>query len=81
MSITCSLIRCYGSLVTTTLSINGMTCNNCVRHVSSALKTVPGVSNVQVSLPDSAIIDHDDITTLPSLVAADEEAGYKADPK
>lgn len=58
-----------------------MTCNNCVRHVTTALKAVPGVAKVQVSLPDSATIDHDDITTLPSLVAAVEEAGYTASQK
>ncbi|MFT3696109.1 MAG: heavy metal-associated domain-containing protein [Kofleriaceae bacterium] len=64
--------------MTTTLSIAGMTCNNCVRHVSTALKEVPGVAKVQVNLPDSAIIDHDDLTTLPALVAAVESAGYTA---
>lgn len=74
-----SLMRCYGSLVTTTLRITGMTCNNCVRHVVSALQKVPGVTKAEVSLPESqAMVDHDDLTTLPALLAAVESAGYEA---
>jgi len=68
--------------VTTTLRITGMTCNNCVRHVGSALKTVAGVTNVEVSLPDAqAMVDHDDLTTIPALIAAVESAGYEASAK
>ncbi|HXJ73406.1 MAG TPA: cation transporter, partial [Candidatus Dormibacteraeota bacterium] len=32
----------------TELSINGMTCGNCVRHVTEAIQGVPGVSGAQV---------------------------------
>lgn len=65
--------------MTTTLAIRGMTCNNCVRHVGEALRGVGGVVDVRVSLPDAlATVDHDDVTTLPALIAAVEEAGYTA---
>ena len=65
--------------MTTTLRITGMTCNNCVRHVGEALKKVAGVANVEISLPEGqAMVDHDDLTTLPALVAAVESAGYEA---
>jgi copper chaperone len=64
--------------VITTLSINGMSCNNCVRHVGDALRAVPGVSAVDVSLPDRrATITHDDVAAG-ALVAAVESAGYEA---
>ena len=62
----------------TTLSINGMSCNNCVRHVGDALRAVPGVSAVDVSLPDRrATITHDHVARS-ALIAAIESAGYEA---
>ena len=54
-----------------------MTCNNCVKHVDKALRSVAGVSSVEVSLPDqTAKIVHGDTTAVPALVAAVESAGY-----
>lgn len=38
--------------VTKELAIEGMMCQNCVKHVTHALETIPGVSNIQVSLED-----------------------------
>lgn len=32
------------------LIVEGMTCQNCVRHVREALETIPGASEVQVNL-------------------------------
>jgi copper chaperone len=61
--------------VITTLRITGMSCNSCVRHVGAALRGVPGVTGVDVRLPDRAEITHDG-TTLDLLVAAIESAGY-----
>lgn len=62
----------------TTLDINGMTCNGCVKHVDQALRAVPGVSAVEVSLADRrAKIVHDpERSSIPSLIAAVEGAGY-----
>ena len=63
----------------TNLRITGMTCNNCVRHVDKALRAVPGVSAVQVSLEGKrAEVTHDDATPFDSLVQAVESAGYEA---
>src|SRR4051794_4681779 len=36
----------------TELSVTGMTCQNCARHVGEALQTVPGVGSATVSLQD-----------------------------
>jgi copper chaperone CopZ len=56
-----------------------MTCNGCVRHVDKALRGVPGVSAVEVSLPEGrAKIVHDDAATVPALVNAVTTAGYEA---
>ena len=37
-----------------TLGIEGMTCGNCVRHVTRALEGLPGASDVSVSLEDKS---------------------------
>jgi copper chaperone len=55
-----------------------MSCNNCVRHVGDALKAVPGVSTVEVSLPERrATVTHGDVAAA-ALIAAVESAGYDA---
>lgn len=41
-----------GGMRCTTLMIRGMSCSNCVRKVSDALHSVPGVHRVEVSLED-----------------------------
>jgi Cu+-exporting ATPase len=65
--------------VTTTLRIQGMTCNHCVHHVGEALRGVKGVSSVDIDLGGgAATVTHDEVTTLPALVAAVESAGYEA---
>jgi len=72
-------MRCYRDDVVTTLRITGMTCNGCVRHVDKALRAVPGVSNVQVSLPDAtAKVVHEDSAQISAMIAAVESAGYEA---
>lgn len=62
----------------TTLDINGMTCNGCVKHLDQALRAVPGVTAVEVSLAEHrAKIVHDpEQSPLPTLVAAVEGAGF-----
>ena len=74
----CALTGGRLAYVTTTLRITGMTCNGCVRHVDQALRGVPGVTAVEVSLPDRAKIVHTDATPLADLVAAVAAAGYEA---
>jgi copper chaperone CopZ len=67
--------------VITTLRITGMTCNGCVKHVDQALREVPGVTAVQVSLPDAtAKVVHEESAQISALLAAVESAGYEAAP-
>lgn len=64
----------------TTLAVSGMTCNGCVKHVDKALRGVPGVSAVEVSLAEkSAKVVHEG--PVSGLVEAVEGAGYSASPK
>ncbi|MBI2944039.1 MAG: heavy-metal-associated domain-containing protein [Candidatus Wallbacteria bacterium] len=63
---------------TTVLAVRGMTCQNCVRHVTEALTEVPGVQSVKVDLAaGTATVEHT-TATREALVAAVEEAGYEA---
>jgi Cu+-exporting ATPase len=62
------------------LPIEGMTCQNCVRHVVGALEQVPGVQSAQVSLADRravvAVDDHPPVQ-LHQLANAVRGAGYQ----
>ena len=62
------------------LSIGGMTCGACVRHVTRALDGVTGVVNVDVDLQRSeAMVEHlPDSVDQHRLVAAVQDAGYQA---
>jgi copper ion binding protein len=62
----------------TTVKIEGMSCEHCVRHVTEALKGVAGVSSARADLKKkSAEVEHGDSVTLDALKAAVEEAGYE----
>jgi P-type Cu+ transporter len=66
---------------TTELSVSGMTCNNCVRHVTEALQGVPGVRTVSTELETgSAKVrwSAGERADVGALVGAVDEAGYKA---
>ncbi len=59
-----------------TVVIEGMGCQNCVRHVTEALKKVPGVSSVNVDLATGQAAvetDNDDDQALRDAVSS---AGY-----
>ncbi len=61
-----------------TISVTGMTCQNCVRHVTQALTAVPGVRSVEVDLKaGTARIDAERPIERPDLGAALTEAGYE----
>jgi copper ion binding protein len=63
----------------TTLKIEGMSCEHCVKHLTQALEGVGGVKSAKVSLKDkSAQVEHGDQVSLESLKAAVTEAGYEA---
>ncbi len=59
------------------LKIEGMSCNNCVRHVTEALKGVEGVEKVEVSLEEgrAEVIG---TAQAEKLIEAVEEEGYAA---
>ncbi|MHB1799614.1 MAG: heavy-metal-associated domain-containing protein [Vulcanimicrobiaceae bacterium] len=60
-----------------TLSITGMTCNNCVRHVTEALRELPGVRDATVDLTSaSATIEADREIPRDEIARALDDAGY-----
>lgn len=67
-------------LLTTTLSVGGMTCGACTSAVEGAFVNVPGVKSFSISLlSERAVVEHD-----PSLLTADaiaetiEDTGFDA---
>lgn len=66
--------------MTVQLKVDGMTCQNCVRHVKEALENVEGVSSAEVDLTaGTAVVDGNGLDEQ-ALVAAVEEEGYSAQP-
>jgi copper chaperone len=63
----------------TLLQVEGMTCNNCVRHVSEALRGIDGVTEVDVRLKEgNVLVRHDDVAAVPKMIEALADAGYDA---
>ena len=61
-----------------TLSIEGMVCMNCVKHVDKALREIPGVQSVEVDLGNkSAQVQLNQDVPDAVLKAAVEDAGYE----
>jgi copper chaperone len=62
------------------LSIVGMSCGACVRHVTTALDGLTGVVHVDIDLPkNEAVVEHLlDRVNETGLVAAITNAGYQA---
>lgn len=61
------------------MGVGGMTCDDCVRHVTEALESVPGVRRAEVSLPDrSAVVEAGSDVPGTALVGAVRERGYNA---
>ena len=64
--------------MTTTLSIEGMMCAHCQEKKKKALKEVPGVTEVAVSLEEkNAVVTAEDSVTAEALKAAVTDAGYE----
>jgi copper chaperone CopZ len=58
--------------------VTGMTCQNCVRHVTQALGNLPGVRSVQVDLDSGAArLEAEREIPRAELTAALGEAGYE----
>ena len=60
-----------------TLKIQGMMCNNCVRHVTKALQGVAGVQTVEVNLEEgTARVTADETASVQTMQDAVTEEGY-----
>lgn len=61
------------------LSVHGMTCGSCVRHVANALRGVEGVRDVTVDMRvgQARVVGEDDLDGA-TLCAALTAAGYSA---
>ena len=58
--------------------VKGMTCENCVAHVSKALSALPGVRDVEIDLrKGTAKLETDVQIDRPILLHALEEEGYE----
>jgi len=67
-----------GQSLTKTLEIGGMTCQNCVRHVTAALSRLPGVRRVDVDLASKqATMDLEHDLDRSVLARALEAEGYQ----
>ncbi|HLI96631.1 MAG TPA: heavy metal-associated domain-containing protein [Candidatus Baltobacteraceae bacterium] len=61
-----------------TIGVTGMTCQNCVRHVSQALSVLPGVRSASADLEaGSARLETDRLIPDDELRTALDEAGYE----
>ncbi|TAM56255.1 heavy-metal-associated domain-containing protein [bacterium] len=61
-----------------TISVHGMTCQNCVRHVTGALQALPGVRSVHVDLAgSSAAIEAEQPLDLELVARTLDEEGYE----
>lgn len=66
---------------TTELLVHGMTCSNCVRHVTEAIQHVPGVSHASVALdPGRAVVKWkpDAQPNADAVIQAVKQVGYDA---
>jgi copper chaperone len=67
----------------TVLTVQGMTCGSCIRHVTHALKELEGVGAVEVKLREGIVLVKHDATEAPvdQLIDALRDAGYDSQPK
>ncbi len=64
-------------MTTTTYQVTGMTCDHCVRAVTTELVLLPGVRSVDVDLADGAVtVTSDGPLDLDVVREAVDEAGY-----
>ena len=64
--------------MTTTVSINGMSCNHCAMAVNQALKQMSDVTDVKVDLDNGkATIEHENPIDMSKVKDVIEKAGYE----
>lgn len=65
------------NITTTTLRVGGMTCENCARHVTEALRGIPDVRDARVDLAGgTATIDTAAPVPRDAIAAALADEGY-----
>lgn len=62
-----------------TLEVPGMHCGHCERAVKSEVGDVPGVQSVDVDLDTKLVTVRGEDLDLAQVVAAIDEAGYRAE--
>ena len=61
------------------LVVSGMTCGACVKHVEKAIKSIAGVSEVEVDLTSGSVKVEGDVSkNVNAIITALEEDGYPA---
>ncbi len=64
---------------TTTFKVTGMTCDHCVRAVTSAIEGVEGVSSAKVDLAEASAVVEGEQIKAEEVIAAVREEGYEAE--
>lgn len=65
----------------TIFSVKDMSCDNCVRHVTEALREIEGVERVSVDLASGrVVVGHAPSARVERMIEALDEAGYPAAP-
>ena len=65
--------------IQTTLQVEGMSCPSCVHHIDEAIRSLGGVSKVEVRLRDgTVVVTHEANITVEQLVLLLGGAGYAA---
>jgi copper chaperone len=63
----------------TILSVEGMTCSACIRHVERALHALDGVDRVDVDPKVGEVrVEHDARASIDQMIAALDDTGYEA---
>ena len=67
--------------VTSEYLVSGITCGHCVASVTDEIRTIPGVTDVQVDLRSGdLVITSDTGISFEAVEAAVDEAGYSVTP-
>lgn len=65
-------------MATTTITVEGMTCQHCVAAVTEELGRLDGVQQVEVDLGSGEVrVEATELPTVEAMAAAVAEAGYE----
>ena len=65
-------------MATIQLEVKGMTCDHCVKAVTTALSDTDGVSKAEVNLDENSATVEGENIDVSALIAAIDEEGYEA---